>query len=145
MRCVNAVRTNPQTFKSEFPCSSPWLSTISRSQRSALSANSKLESSAQRQANDMARYALSDMCVQLHCKEVTAWSGFCCQLLCAAMLSFNELCFLFSCRNSRIDHVGSDGSTVGQRIRDAGYTTFPQAENIAMGQTSAHQVSRHWL
>ncbi|WIA15022.1 hypothetical protein OEZ85_001723 [Tetradesmus obliquus] len=102
MRCVNAVRTNPKAFKSEFPCSSPWLSTISRSQRSALSANSKLESSAQRQANDMAR-------------------------------------------NSRIDHVGSDGSTVGQRIRDAGYTTFPQAENIAMGQTSAHQVTMEWM
>uniref|UniRef100_A0A383VJ96 Uncharacterized protein n=1 Tax=Tetradesmus obliquus TaxID=3088 RepID=A0A383VJ96_TETOB len=56
MRCVNAVRTNPQAFKSDFPCSSPWLNTISRSQRSALAANSKLESSAQRQANDMARY-----------------------------------------------------------------------------------------
>jgi hypothetical protein len=56
------------------------------------------------------------------------------------------ICGWFSasaCRNFRVNHVGSDGSTVGDRIRDAGYTTFPQAENIAKGQTSAHQVSRH--
>jgi hypothetical protein len=53
------------------------------------------------------------------------------------------LCSAAACRNSRISHVGSDGSTVGGRIKDAGYTTFPQAENIAKGQTSAHQVSWH--
>lgn len=56
MRCVNAVRTNPQAFKSDYPCSSPWLSTISYTARSALRDNPKLGSSAQRQANDMARY-----------------------------------------------------------------------------------------
>jgi hypothetical protein len=50
------------------------------------------------------------------------------------------LVLLNPCRNARIDHVGSDGSTVGQRIKAAGYTTFPQAENIAMGQNSAYQV-----
>jgi hypothetical protein len=51
--CVNAVRTNPQAF--QYPCDSWWLSTHSRSALSPLIGNSKLDASAERQANDMAR------------------------------------------------------------------------------------------
>jgi hypothetical protein len=64
-RCVNAVRTNPQAFKSAYPCSTPWLSTISRSGRSPLNYNQKLTNSAQRQANDMARCVWLSVLVQL--------------------------------------------------------------------------------
>lgn len=44
-----------------------------------------------------------------------------------------------------MSHVGADGSTMAQRISAAGFTTFPQAENVAGRQTSALQVAADWM
>ena len=35
--------------------------------------------------------------------------------------------------NDFFSHTGSDGSNFSQRMRDAGYTGSPRAENIAAG------------
>jgi uncharacterized protein YkwD len=42
-------------------------------------------------------------------------------------------------------HSGSDGSSGGQRITNAGYTWRMWAENIAAGQMSVDQVMQAWL
>ncbi len=45
-----------------------------------------------------------------------------------------------------IDHVGTDGSTLGDRIADAGYTSWTAiAENIAAGQSSPAAVVTAWM
>lgn len=41
-------------------------------------------------------------------------------------------------------HTGSDGSSIGQRARRAGFSYCSIAENIAMGQTSLGQVMGSW-
>jgi hypothetical protein len=46
---------------------------------------------------------------------------------------------------SIFDHVGVDGSRVGQRVTDAGYAWHRVAENIAAGQTSLEEVIVDWL
>jgi uncharacterized protein YkwD len=46
--------------------------------------------------------------------------------------------------NDFVKHVGSDGSTFDQRIRDAGYPS-PRSENIAAGQRTAADVVRSWM
>ena len=48
-------------------------------------------------------------------------------------------------RTRTVSHVGSDGSTMAQRIAGAGFTTFPQAENVAGRQQSALEVSAGWM
>lgn len=42
------------------------------------------------------------------------------------------------------DHTGSDGSTVGVRVTDAGYAWSGVAENIAAGQTSVASAMNSW-
>lgn len=42
------------------------------------------------------------------------------------------------------DHKGTDGSTMSQRVTDAGYTWSAVAENIASGQTSIKAVVQDW-
>lgn len=44
-----------------------------------------------------------------------------------------------------MSHVGNDGSSMAQRIAAAGFTTYPQAENVAGGQSSALQVAADWM
>lgn len=51
----------------------------------------------------------------------------------------------YACRTRTVSHVGSDGSTMAQRIGEAGFTTYPQAENVAGGQNSALQVAADWM
>ncbi|WP_343731731.1 CAP domain-containing protein [Duganella sp.] len=45
----------------------------------------------------------------------------------------------------KLDHVGSDGSTVLERSRRAGYNWSRIGENIAYGQWSAQEVLATWL
>ena len=47
--------------------------------------------------------------------------------------------------NNAWDHVGSDGSTVSQRVTDTGYAWGSVGENIAKGQTSVTQVMDAWI
>jgi hypothetical protein len=49
------------------------------------------------------------------------------------------------CRTRTVSHVGSDGSTMAQRIAAAGFTSYPQAENVAGGQRSALEVAADWM
>jgi hypothetical protein len=53
---MNAVRTNPDAFRSSYPCSdySSWRSGVVSPKRPAMRASSQLDQSAQRQANGMA-------------------------------------------------------------------------------------------
>jgi uncharacterized protein YkwD len=44
-----------------------------------------------------------------------------------------------------LDHAGSDGSTMGSRIADAGYTLRSAGENIAWNQKSIPEVIDSWL
>lgn len=44
-----------------------------------------------------------------------------------------------------MSHVGSDGSSMAQRIAASGFTTYPQAENVAGGQGSGLEVAADWL
>jgi uncharacterized protein YkwD len=44
----------------------------------------------------------------------------------------------------RIDHTGSDGSTVKQRVRDAGYGNLPAGEIIFGGQVSLDDAWAFW-
>lgn len=44
-----------------------------------------------------------------------------------------------------VTHIGSDGSTVAQRIAATGWRGYPQAENVAAGQQSAHEVVMAWM
>jgi uncharacterized protein YkwD len=48
-------------------------------------------------------------------------------------------------RTGNFSHTGVDGSTPAQRVTDAGYRYRIVAENIAAGQTSAHEVVRAWM
>ena len=47
--------------------------------------------------------------------------------------------------NNFLSHTGSDGSSMSQRIQDAGYDYHACAENIAVGQTSIEQVMNAWM
>ncbi|HMN21042.1 MAG TPA: CAP domain-containing protein [Ottowia sp.] len=47
--------------------------------------------------------------------------------------------------NNRFDHTGSDGSTVDERIRDAGYSATAWGENIAAGYGTVDKVVAGWL
>lgn len=46
--------------------------------------------------------------------------------------------------NEFFEHEGSDGSTVGQRVTEAGYTWMAVAENIAWGYNSVEAVMQGW-
>lgn len=43
------------------------------------------------------------------------------------------------------DHIGTDGSDPGSRIRAAGYNWYTYGENIAWGQTSVSMVMGDWM
>ncbi|WP_249938042.1 CAP domain-containing protein, partial [Variovorax sp. 3P27G3] len=69
----------------------------------------------------------------------------------AAALSWNTKLDAAAARQSRdmvaknfFDHTGSDGSTVGVRVTDAGYAWSGVAENIAAGQTSVASAMNSW-
>ena len=47
--------------------------------------------------------------------------------------------------NPGIEHVGSDGSTIGTRANDAGYNYRNLAENIARGYSDEEAVLRGWI
>jgi uncharacterized protein YkwD len=44
-----------------------------------------------------------------------------------------------------MSHIGSDGSTLGQRITRAGYTWRKVGENVASGTTSAERAMQLWM
>jgi uncharacterized protein YkwD len=48
-------------------------------------------------------------------------------------------------RNIRLDHQGSDGSRLGERVKRAGYAYMLVAENIAAGYATAAQTVKSWL
>jgi uncharacterized protein YkwD len=48
-------------------------------------------------------------------------------------------------RTGRFDHIGSDGSDVGDRSRAAGYAYRMLGENIAAGQPSVERVVAEWM
>lgn len=47
--------------------------------------------------------------------------------------------------HAHFDHVGTDGSRVGQRVTDTGYRWRLVGENIARFQTSVDEVVGDWL
>ncbi|MGH1330889.1 MAG: CAP domain-containing protein [Paracoccaceae bacterium] len=47
--------------------------------------------------------------------------------------------------NGYFSHTGKDGSSVGQRVKRAGYNSCLTAENIAWGQKSAGEVVASWM
>ncbi|GAA4830214.1 hypothetical protein GCM10023201_17380 [Actinomycetospora corticicola] len=47
-------------------------------------------------------------------------------------------------RTGTFSHTGPDGSDFSERVRAAGYDD-PGGENIAQGQTSAHEVMTDWM
>lgn len=47
-------------------------------------------------------------------------------------------------RRGYFDHTGSDGSTIGDRLKAQGYGYCFAAENIAKGQTSLDEVMKSW-
>jgi len=47
--------------------------------------------------------------------------------------------------NRLYSHTGSDGSTVGMRAKDAGYSWSLVGENIAHGLTAPREVLQAWL
>jgi uncharacterized protein YkwD len=47
--------------------------------------------------------------------------------------------------NDFVDHVGSNGSTVGQRIAEQGYSYSTWGENIAAGYTTAAAAVNGWM
>jgi uncharacterized protein YkwD len=47
--------------------------------------------------------------------------------------------------NTHFDHTGTDGSSAGDRIADAGYVFSIWGENIAVGQPSIEDVVDAWL
>ncbi|EGZ25303.1 hypothetical protein PHYSODRAFT_362688, partial [Phytophthora sojae] len=47
--------------------------------------------------------------------------------------------------NDFMDHVGSDGSTMSQRVSDAGYDWRGVAENVAAGQADVTEVMDAWM
>ncbi|WP_123747246.1 CAP domain-containing protein [Saccharothrix texasensis] len=48
-------------------------------------------------------------------------------------------------RTGNFSHTGTDGSTAGQRVTDAGYPFRMMAENIAAGQGTADEVVSSWM
>lgn len=48
-------------------------------------------------------------------------------------------------KNNYFSHTGLDGSTAGDRIREAGYNWMAYGENIAKGYTSEQQVMTAWI
>lgn len=48
-------------------------------------------------------------------------------------------------RSGRFSHEGSNGSSVGQRVRKQGYKFCFVAENIAKGQGSLQEVLEGWM
>lgn len=48
-------------------------------------------------------------------------------------------------QSDHVSHTGTDGSTAGQRIRDAGYDAAASGENIAAGYGSVDAVMAGWL
>jgi len=48
-------------------------------------------------------------------------------------------------RNQFFDHVGSNGSTLGQRTRAQGYGFCWVAENISLGRSSEAEVFARWM
>ena len=48
-------------------------------------------------------------------------------------------------QNGFFSHTGSDGSSVGDRARDAGYNWWIVGENIARGHRSEEEVLRAWV
>jgi uncharacterized protein YkwD len=42
-------------------------------------------------------------------------------------------------------HTGSDGSSVGQRVTEAGYTWRKVGENVASGTTSPERAMQLWM
>ena len=47
--------------------------------------------------------------------------------------------------NRYLSHTSLDGRTFQQRMRDAGYTGLPMAENIASGYATAEAVMAAWM
>jgi len=47
--------------------------------------------------------------------------------------------------NSNLSHTGSDGSSPGDRIKDAGYIWSTYGENIAMGYSTEKDVVKGWI
>mgnify|MGYP005840473907 CR=1 FL=1 len=47
--------------------------------------------------------------------------------------------------NTFFDHIGSDGSTPGQRIEEAGYSWYACGETIAAGHATPEDVVTAWL
>ncbi|MDJ0588412.1 MAG: CAP domain-containing protein [Pleurocapsa sp. MO_226.B13] len=45
----------------------------------------------------------------------------------------------------RISHTGSDGSSVGVRVKRVGYQYSAVAENVAKGQKTPSQVVQSWM
>jgi uncharacterized protein YkwD len=48
-------------------------------------------------------------------------------------------------RNKYFSHTGLDGSTAGERIRNAGYNWIAYGENIAKGYTTEQAVMIAWI
>jgi uncharacterized protein YkwD len=48
-------------------------------------------------------------------------------------------------RTGRVSHIGSNGSTFGERIKATGYVYSRAAENVAAGQSSAQSVMAAWM
>lgn len=48
-------------------------------------------------------------------------------------------------RTRRMGHIGSNGSSVGDRAKQAGYIFRAIAENVAAGQKSTGEVVQSWL
>ncbi|WP_414625148.1 CAP domain-containing protein [Calothrix sp. CCY 0018] len=48
-------------------------------------------------------------------------------------------------RNNFMSHTGSDGSSMGDRIKRYGYNFRRAAENVAAGQSSPQDVMRSWM
>jgi uncharacterized protein YkwD len=48
-------------------------------------------------------------------------------------------------RYRRISHVGSDGSSVGMRVKRTGYRYRNVAENVAQGQDTSREVMISWM
>lgn len=63
-----------------------------------------------------------------------------CQLLQAATLHAQDLS-----DTQRLSHQGSDGSTVGKRVKRAGFTWKIVGENVAQGHKTASEVANAWL
>lgn len=47
--------------------------------------------------------------------------------------------------SNRISHRGSDGSSVGSRVKRSGYKFSAVAENVAQGQRTPSQVVNSWM